>query len=93
MDKYTLIKNTLKNGDICELKTWDNQIIFGIYMDEYLYRKQENGIVCGMGGFETQVIAIRRPCSMRNTFQCFTDGDIYNYNYKLYGEFETVYEN
>lgn len=89
--KYEKIKNILKNGDICEFKTWDNKIYFGFYMDGYIYRTQDNGIVAGLGGAEPNIIAIRRPESMRNAFQCFRCGDYYNYDYTKYGKFETVY--
>lgn len=36
--KYETVRSVLKNGDICELKTWDGKIIFGFYMDGYLYK-------------------------------------------------------
>ena len=92
MSKYEKIKNLLKNGDICEFKTWNNKIYFGIYMDGYLYKNQENNVVCGMGGFEPNIIAIRRPQSMRNSFECFKYGDLYNYDYNQFGSFNTIYE-
>jgi hypothetical protein len=90
--KYELIRSIIQNGDICEFKTWDNKIYFGFYMDGYIYRTQDNNIVVGMGGVEPYIIAIRRPKSMRNAFECFKYGDLYNYDYTKYGAFETVYE-
>ncbi|HCL4480369.1 TPA: hypothetical protein N2D99_002457 [Clostridium botulinum] len=92
MDKYQIIKNTLLNGDICEMKTLDNKIIFGIYMDGCIYKTQDSGQVVALGGFEPNIVAIRRPLSMRNAFECFKYGDLYNYDYTKYGEFDTVYE-
>jgi hypothetical protein len=89
--KYEIVKSILKNGDICEMQTYENNIIFGIYMDDHLYITQKNMFVAELGGFEQNVIAIRRPQSMRNAFQCFKDGDIYNYDYTKYGSFDTVY--
>jgi hypothetical protein len=89
--KYELIRSIIQNGDICEFKTWDNRIYFGFYMDGYIYRTQDNGVVAGLGGAESNIINIRRPKSMRNAFACFKHGDLYNYDYTKYGEFETVY--
>ena len=89
--KYEIIRNILRNGDICESKTWDDKTIFGFYMDGYLYRNQKNDVIAQYGGFETQVTAIRRPRSLRNAFDCFKYGDLYNYDYNKYGKFDTVY--
>lgn len=89
--KYKLIRDILKNGDICELKTWDGKIIFGLYMDNHLYRDQENNVVVQCGGFEEQITAIRRPQSLRNAFDCFKNADLYNYDFNKYGSFDTVY--
>lgn len=89
--KYEFIRNILKNGDICELKTWDDKVYFGFYMDGYIYKDQENGVICALGGFEPQIIAIRRPQCLRNAFDCFKNGDLYNYDYTKYGAFDTVY--
>ena len=91
MDKYEYIKSILKNGDICEFKTFDNNIWFGIYMDEHIYRTQNNMVIASLGGFEPQIIAIRRPQSMRNAFECFKYGDVYNYDYTKFRAFDTVY--
>jgi hypothetical protein len=92
MNKYEKIINLIQNGDICEFKTWHGKIYFGFYMDGYIYRTQDNNVVAGLGGAEPNIIAIRRPKSMRNAFQCFKYGDFYNYDFRAYGEFETVYE-
>lgn len=89
---YKFVRDTLRNGDICEFKTWDNKITFGFYMDGHIYKNQSNDVVCGLGGVEEQIIAIRRPQSMRNAFDCFKNGDLYNYSYRKYGSFETIFE-
>lgn len=89
--KYKIIRSIIKNGDICEMKTWDGKIIFGIYMDGHLYKDQENNIVVQLGGFEPMIIAIRRPQSMRNAFECFKYGDLFNYDYSKHGAFDTIY--
>lgn len=90
--KYKIIKSLLQNGDICEFKTWDSKVYFAFYMDEYFYKKQENGVVAAIDGCEFNIIAIRRPECLRNAFQCFVDGDTYNYNYSKYGAFKTIYD-
>ena len=89
-DKYSIVRQTLRNGDICELDKWSKNIPFGIYMDGYLYKKQDNGLVVAIGGFEPMVTAIRRPECIRNAFQCFTDAGL-DYDYRKYGSFSTVY--
>lgn len=91
-NKYEKLTKLIKNGDICEFKTWDNKIYFAFYMDGYLYKKQENGLIVAIGGYEHNIVAIRRPECLRNAFQCFVDGDIYNYDYSKYGAFKTVYD-
>jgi hypothetical protein len=91
--KYETIISLLKNGDICEFKTWDGKVYFAFYMDGYLYKKQEDGLVAALGGFEPNITAIRRPECIRNAFQCFVDGSTYDYDYNEYGAFDTVYEN
>jgi len=90
-NKYIKIKSILKNGDICEFKTWDGKIFFGFYMDGYFYIDQENKVVVQEAGCESQITTIRRPQCLRNSFDCFKNGDLYNYDYKKYGAFDTVY--
>ena len=90
-EKYLIVRDILKNGDICELDNWSKDIRFGIYMDEYLYKKQSNGVVVSIGGFEQFITAIRRPECIRNSFQCFLDAET-EYDYNKYGAFNTVYE-
>jgi hypothetical protein len=89
--KYELIKKILKNGDICEMKTYDGKLIFGFYMDGCLYKDQDNNVIVELRGFELLIVAIRRPSCIRNAFACFKYGDLYNYRYAKYGTFETVY--
>ena len=90
-DKYWNVKSLLQNGDICEFKTWDGKIYFAFYMDGYFYKDQENGVIVQLGGYENQVIAIRRPQSLRNAFDCFKNGELYNYEIGKYGVFDTIY--
>lgn len=92
MNKCGYIKFIIRNGDICEFKTWDNKTFFGFYMDEYFYRDQENSLIVQCGGYEEQIIAIRRPQCMRNAFDCFKNGALYNYDYTKYGMFDTIYK-
>ncbi len=89
--KYEKMRNILKNGDICEFKTWDSKIFFAFYMDGYFYGDQENGVIVQKAGFENEILAIRRPQCLRNAFDCFKNGDLYNYDYTKYGKFDTVY--
>ena len=91
-NKYEKIKSLLQNGDICEFKTCDSKVYFAFYMDGYFYKKQENRVVAAIGGYEPNITAIRRPECLRNAFQCFVDGDIYNYDYSKYGAFKTIYD-
>ena len=81
----------LKNGDICELD-YHKGITFGLYMDGYLYKNQDNNVMCQIGGFEPMVVRVLRPSSMRNAFELFRYADNYNWNYEKYGKFDVVYE-
>lgn len=84
------VSEILKNGDICELK-YHKGITFGLYMDGYLYKNQDNDVMCQMSGFEPMVVRIMRPSSMRNTFAMFRYAENYNWNYDDYGKFDIVY--
>ena len=90
-DKHWNVKSLLQNGDICEFKTWDGNVYFCFYMDGYFYRDQLNNVICQIVGCESQVVAVRRPRSLRNAFDCFKNGDLYNYDISKYGAFDTIF--
>jgi hypothetical protein len=84
------IRQILKNGDICELE-YQKGVTFGLYMDGYLYKNQDNDVMCQIGGFEPMVIRVVRPSSMRNAFELFRYANNYNFSYEKYGKFNIVY--
>jgi len=90
-DKHWNVKSLLKNGDICEFRSFDGELYFRFYMDGYFYGDQPNHAICQTAGCESQVIAVRRPQCLRNAFDCFKNGDLYNYDISKYGAFDTIY--
>ena len=90
-NKYWNVKSLLQNGDICEFKTHKGNIYFCFYMDGHFFKDQSNNVVCQVSGVESEVIAVRRPQSLRNAFDCFKNGDLFNYDITKYGAFDTIY--
>lgn len=82
----------LEDGDICQWKSWDGNMRFGMYFKETIIHSQPDGLVCGLGGYEQYLIRVLRPACMRNSFQMFKDGNYLNENYEEFGEFRIIYE-